>query len=228
MAPVDVRPSTNSAPSRLTVVGTALINDTMTSSPGMGAVVAPDWTAQVTPGSTPNAYVLRLRPGADRAAFRSELERVFPGEVTGPVKQDAIRNVERIRHLPYLLVGLVAVLAVASLVHALVLSVRRQQRHLAVLKTLGFTRRQVAAAVASHATTLVVPAVLVGIPPGVIAGRWGWRIVATQLGVASGPVLPVGVVAVAGLAAVVVANVVATGPAWRASRLRAAEALRVE
>jgi ABC-type lipoprotein release transport system permease subunit len=140
----------------------------------------------------------------------------------------AIRNIERIRYLPYLLVGLLAALAIASLAHALVLSIRRHRSQLAVCKTLGFTRRQVAATVSSHASALAGAAMIVGLPLGAIAGRWGWRVIADQLGVASGPVIPLAVVASVTVGAVVIANVVAAIPAWRAAHIPTAEALRVE
>ena len=48
----------------------------------------------------------------------------------------------------------VALLAVVSLVHALVLAISRNRRVLGVLKGLGFTRRQVGGTVAWHATVL--------------------------------------------------------------------------
>jgi putative ABC transport system permease protein len=158
----------------------------------------------------------------------AELERDFPGLVSGPVKQMAIRNIERIRYLPYLLVGLIGVLAAASLAHALVLSVRRHRRQLAVCKTLGFTRRQVAAAIGAHASTLALAATAIGIPLGIVAGRWGWRVVADQLGVALPPITPLALVAAVLVGALIFANAVAAIPAWRAARLAPAHALRVE
>ena len=54
-------------------------------------------------------------------------------------------------------------------------SVRARRRDLAVLKTLGCSRRQVGATVAWQATTIVGLALVIGIPVGIIAGRWTWR-----------------------------------------------------
>jgi ABC-type antimicrobial peptide transport system permease subunit len=62
----------------------------------------------------------------------------------------------------------------------------------------------------------------------VIAGRWGWLAVAERLGVASGPAVPLVPIAVAAIGTVAVAHIVAAIPAWRATRLRPAEAFRVE
>ena len=79
-----------------------------------------------------------------------------------------------------------------------------------------------------QATVLGLAAVAIGLPLGVVVGRWGWWAVAEQLGVASGPVVPLLAITVVAIAAVLVAHVVAVIPAWRAARLRPAEAFRVE
>jgi ABC-type lipoprotein release transport system permease subunit len=220
---------TSSEPSPMTVVGSTLINDTYEGSPGLGAVVTPEWLARAVPeASTPDPYVARLEPEADRAAFRAEIEEEFGATVNEPVEQTAIRNVKRIRSLPVALAAMVAVLGISSLAHAVVLSARRHRRQLAVLRALGFSRGQAAAAVRWQATVLGLAAVAIGVPVGVVAGRWGWLAVAEQLGVASGPVVPLLLIAGVTIAAVLVAHVVAVIPAWQAARLRPAEAFRVE
>jgi putative ABC transport system permease protein len=220
---------TSSEPSPMTVVGTTVINDTYEGSPGLGAVVTPEWLARAAPeASTPDPYVARLKPAADQAAFRTAIEAEFGATVNGPVEQTAIRNVKRIRSLPVALAAMVGVLAISSLAHAVVLSARRHRRQLAVLRTLGFSRGQAAAAVRWQATVLGLAAAAVGVPVGIVAGRWGWLAVARQLGVASGPVVPLLLIAVVTITAVLVAHVVALLPAWRAARLRPADAFRVE
>jgi ABC-type lipoprotein release transport system permease subunit len=217
-----------SPPHSMTVVGATIINDTYETSPGHGAVLTPEWLVEFAPDASVNPIVLRLAAGVDRAAFIDALTDATGGVVNGPVRQGAIVNVERVRYLPPLIAGLLAVLGLVSLAHALVLSVRRHRQHLAVLKALGFARHQVAGAVAWQATLLAVCAAAVGAPLGVAAGRWGWRMVADQLGVATPAVLPWLAVVVAVVGAVLVANLAAALPAFRAARLRPAEALRVE
>ena len=76
-------------------------------------------------------------------------------------------------------------LAVGTLAHVLLTGVRRRRRDLAVLKTLGCTRSQVLRMVAWEASALAAAALLVGIPLGVIAGRWAWALFAGAAGVAS-------------------------------------------
>jgi ABC-type lipoprotein release transport system permease subunit len=114
------------------------------------------------------------------------------------------------------------------LAHLLVTSVRRRRRDLAVLKTLGFARRQVSATVIWQATTLAGLAVLVGLPLGVAAGRWAWMPVADRLGVVPVSVVPALVLTVVALTTVLAANLVAAVPAWMAARTRLAIVLRAE
>ena len=71
-----------------------------------------------------------------------------------PIRQTAVGNLARLRSLPYVLATLIAILAAGSLAHALVVSLRRNRRQLAVLKAIGFTRPQVSSVVAWQATTL--------------------------------------------------------------------------
>ena len=81
-------------------------------------------------------------------------------------------------------------MAIATLAHALFSSARRRRRELAILKVLGFRRRQVSAAIAWQATVVAAIAIVVGVPLGIVAGRWGWQAFAQQLGVPDQPVTP--------------------------------------
>jgi ABC-type lipoprotein release transport system permease subunit len=51
-----------------------------------------------------------------------------------------------------------------------------------VLKTLGLTWRQVQAVVAWNAIVLAAAALLIGVPLGIVAGRWAWAIFAGAAG----------------------------------------------
>jgi len=69
---------------------------------------------------------------------------------------------------------------------------------------------------------------VIGVPLGVVAGRWGWGVFATNLGVPPVPNVPLlAVVAIVGIAFAVV-NVVAFPVAWRAARRDLAQARRAE
>jgi hypothetical protein len=89
-----------------------------------------------------------------------------------------------------------------------------------LLKILGFVRGQVSQTVAWQATTFALLAALLGVPFGIAGGRWAWRLVADQLGVASGPVVPSAPVLAIAAGALLAANLAAAGPGWAARRVR--------
>jgi ABC-type lipoprotein release transport system permease subunit len=97
-----------------------------------------------------------------------------------------------------------------------------------VLKTLGFNQRQVRATVAWQATALSIVGLAVGVPLGVLAGRYVWRLVADGLGVVAVATVPVlGIVATV-VGGIALANATAALPARTAARTRPAAVLRAE
>ena len=137
-------------------------------------------------------------------------------------------NLGLVSRQPAWLALIIGLLAGAALIHALVTSVRRNRRQIGVLKSIGFTKRQVMSTVAWHASLLTGGAFVVGLPLGVVIGRLCWSAIVDDLGVVSAPVVPF--VAILGVAycVLVVANLAALGPGWAAARIRAATALRTE
>ena len=121
-----------------------------------------------------------------------------------------------------------AVLAVGTLAHVLLTSVRRRRRDLAVLKTLGLTRPEVLRLVAWQATALAAAALLIGVPLGVIAGRQAWAFFANAAGVDARPDVPLSLVLLAVPVTLLLANVIAALPGWTAARLRPATVLHAE
>jgi len=126
------------------------------------------------------------------------------------------------------LAGLLALLAVATLAHALLTSVRIRARDLAVLKTIGFVRRPIRAAVAWQTSTLAFAALLVGLPLGIIAGRAAWALFANGVGVPAAAVVPLLVVLLAIPVTLLLANIIGALPARAAARTEAAVVLRSE
>jgi putative ABC transport system permease protein len=126
------------------------------------------------------------------------------------------------------LAGLLVVLAVGALGLTLLGSARSHRRDFAVLKTIGFVRRQIMATMAWQATAIAVSALLVGVPCGIALGRWTWRLVADNVGSVSPSIVPLAGVLLVIPITLFVANLLASGPAWAASRVRPADALRAE
>ena len=183
---------------------------------------------------------VRWAPGAGAAERRRVIGRV--NEVVGrmnegydggvselpPETPTDIVNFGRVESMPLILGAIFAILGAATLAHTLVTAIGRRRRDLAVLKTMGFARRQLTTTVAWQATTLVAIALLIGMPVGVAAGRWAWTLLADQLGLVSEPVTPVPSVALIAPATIVLANLVAVVPGWLAGRIQPAVALRAE
>ena len=129
---------------------------------------------------------------------------------------------------PALLGGALAIGAVIALGLTLIAFVRSRRRDLALLKTIGFTRRQLASTVAWQSTLAVAIGVVVGVPLGVVAGRGLWQLFANQLHVVSEPTVPAITIALVAAGAIVLANVVAAIPGRQAARTRTAVLLRAE
>jgi ABC-type lipoprotein release transport system permease subunit len=196
--------------------------------PGKGAAVDIGTVRRFLPEAASQVFFVRLDPAVDRSRTVEELKRAFPGTVVRPLAHPDITDVQRVGYLPGLLAALVALLALGTITHALVSSTLRRRRDLAILKTLGFLRRQVSTTVAWEATMFAAAAGLVGGPVGVVVGRWAWRLVANQLGVIPETVVPpLQVLAIAG-GALLIANLIAAGPGWVAGRLQPALVLRSE
>jgi hypothetical protein len=204
---------------------------------GTGAVVAPSalraFAAKGPPGLSvppPTDLFVRLRRGVATTTGLAELQNRLGGPalvVVAPAKQPTdISNFGQVRDLPQLLAGLLAALAVGTMVYLLVTAARRRRHDLAVLKVLGLDPRQVSAVMMWSATTITALALLVGLPAGVAAGRWMWMYVADQLGVVPRPTVPVLLALLFVPVAVVLGNVVAALPARAAARIPAADVLR--
>jgi hypothetical protein len=183
---------------------------------------------RLVPDTPALQFAVRFRPGVDRNAATRSLLNDFGREVLTPYPGGEVGNLARVDFLPYVLAGLLVVLAVGALGLTLLSSVRRHNRALAILKTIGFVRGQVTATVAWQATALAVPTVVVGVPAGIALGRWTWRLVADSVGSVSPPIVPVAAVLATAAATLVVANLLASGPGWAAADVRPAQALRTE
>jgi hypothetical protein len=223
-------------PLSLRVVGTATlpslgVAETLHTEMGAGAVVP----FQAIPGAErdqPNEVLVTLRPGAAAAAAAARLQQLVPaangGVVIGVQRPAEIVNYGSMGTAPAILSGTLAAAAFSSLGLTLMASVRRRRRDLAILKTVGFTRRQLAATVTWQSLTAVVAGVAVGVPAGVALGRALWQLFATQIDVVPYPAVPLLAVALVIVGALALAGLVALVPGRAAGRIPAATLLHAE
>jgi len=193
-----------------------------------GGAMTAEGMRRLLPETPVLQFAVRFRPGTDQAAARRELLRTFGPVVLVPFVGGEVGDLARVDFLPWVLAGLLVVLGVGGLALTLFGSVRRHRRDLAVLKTLGFVRRQVAATAMWQGIAVGVAAIVIGVPGGIALGRWTWRLVADSVGSAAAVRVPVLAVTAMVPATLMVAAALAAGPARAASRVQAAQALRTE
>ena len=170
----------------------------------------------------------RFTRGANRAVVLTEVAaRQARTSANGPAVPIEVEHVRDVAWIPRTLAVLLAALALVGVGHALMTATRRRRRELAMLKTLGFVRSQVRATVAWQATILAAIGLVIGMPLGVILGRFAWHLVADGLGVSTVYAISLGALILVP-AALLAVNVLAFIPARRAARIQPGPALRLE
>jgi ABC-type antimicrobial peptide transport system permease subunit len=173
-----------------------------------------------------NVFLVTLRKPVSPAAI-TRLKQQFPGTVLPATPPPEVRDLSGATALPLALAFVLMLLAGATIAHTLLTSVRQRRRELAILKTLGFVTRQVRATVAWQATAIAGLGVIIGLPLGLIAGRYAWLLFAGQAAIVPVPVIsPLTLLAFPVVLAL--ANLIAAVPAWTAARTQPAIVLRAE
>jgi len=221
----------------MTIVGTTVfptLSDTL--GLGTGATLTPAGLRYLVPAKTPipppAAMFVRFRPGVDPQAGRQDLAARLAEAgsftVDGPATPTDLLNFGQVQNLPQVLgIGLAAV-ALLTITHLLITSVRRRRRDFAILRALGFTSWQVRGTLCWQALTLAGMALVIGVPAGIACGRLCWQIFAHQLGITSVVAVPLAVLAVMAAGWLAAAAVIAVLPGEAATRNPAARALRSE
>jgi hypothetical protein len=195
----------------------------------------------------PQTVLVRFRAGVSPAAGLASLQRIaqaarmviaaLPNKAQAageslqilPVQYPAeIENYRTIGATPALLAAGLAAGAVIALGLTITASVRRRRHELALLKTFGFTQRQLAACVAWQSTVAATIGVIAGLPLGIVLGRWLWILFAHQIYAVPRPTVPALPLVLTGLGALVLANAVAAVPGRYAARTPTALVLRAE
>jgi len=166
----------------------------------------------------------------DHAAAIADLNRALGStsliSVSAPMQPVDLVNFGRVANLPLFVGGLLGLLAAATLAHLLVTSIRRRQRDLAVLKVVGFVPSQLRRTVAWQASVIAIASLLVGVPLGIVVGRWVWLAFTRELGVIPEVSLQPGLLVLLIVVVLLVANLIALVPARTAARTPVARIFR--
>jgi hypothetical protein len=245
-------------PTRMKIVGTATlpaIGGTLTlhTSMGVGAVLP----LSVEPPAFQNflrnkdetldghsVEFVRLRPGAPTSLAVASLRKIaqvgqhlmeqVPNgggsnvDVQSVLYPAEIENYRTIGIIPDLLALALALGAIVALGLTLIASVNRRRRDLALLRTLGFTGRQLLSAVAWQASVAGAIGAIFGIPLGILVGRWLWTLFANNIYAVPRPTVPFIPLVIVALSALVLANLVAALPGRSAARTSAGQVMRGE
>jgi hypothetical protein len=187
----------------------------------------------------PNAILIRYRPGVSAANGGKSIQRAVdeagggggnsPGNLYNSVERpEEIVDYRSLGDTPIELGAVLSGGALIALGLTLLSSVRRRRRDIALLKALGFSRRQVVVTVAVQSTIAVGLGAIIGIPVGVIVGRTLWNVFANSIHAVPRVVVPTSTLLIIAAVALVLANVIAALPARLAARTSPAILLRAE
>jgi putative ABC transport system permease protein len=221
----------------MTIVGTTVfptLGDAL--GLGTGAALTPGGLHHLLPAKTANprpaVVFVRFRPDvgpqAGRQALAARLAEAGSFRVDGPATPTDLVNFGQVQDLPQVLgIGL-AVVALLTITHLLMTSVRRRQRDFAILRALGFTSWQVRGSLCWQALTLAGIALLIGVPAGIACGRLCWQAFAYQLGITPVVAVPAAVLSIMAASWLAAAAVIAALPGETATRNPPAQVLHSE
>jgi len=221
------------------VVGKALLPETSHTSYDQSAWMTADGLAAATPADaaasgdfTEDYLLLRWKPHTDTQAALARFKKLAgpdePFDSARATLPTGVAVLGDLRVLPFSLAIFFALLAIATVAHALVTTVRRRRADLAILRSMGFTKRDSRVAIAWQATLLAIAGLVVGVPLGILAGRLAWKQLANSFPLVYAPPLAIVSILLIIPIALLIANALAAGPAHAATRIRPANVLRTE
>ena len=181
----------------------------------------------------PESYAVKLVDAADPEAFKAMLVRQTSGRFRVEV-DDASANNRRtagiIRPPLYGITGAILAIGVVNLLISRMFGVRERYRDFGIMKTLGFTPRQILGSVSISAVLFALVAIAIGTPLGLLFTRYSLNYIGDEAGAGSPFRTMPGPAWISGLALItlVVAIVGALVPARRAAGISVTEALRYE
>ena len=192
----------------------------------------------------PSMVLVRIRPGVSASAGLADMQRIVTvinkalaadpnaaGDriaVLGVQRPAEIVNYRSMGSPPIILASGLAAGAIFALGLTLAATVRRRRRDLALLKALGFTRRQLRACVAWQATVAAAVGAAVGVPGGIALGRQLWILFARNIYAVPQPTVPALAVILVCFGAFLLANLAAALPGRLAANTPPSLVLRAE
>jgi hypothetical protein len=157
---------------------------------GQGGAVTTSLLERI--GSSPDqdipGFFVKLRNRGQLAAGYADLtQRLHPNFAFQRADNAAVGSLRHITGLVVLLLVLLSALCGVSMVHRIVVTARRNQRELAILRSVGLTPSQVARCQAVHGAGVAVVTAAIAVPVGLIAAGRAWRRVAGYLFVVPRP-----------------------------------------
>jgi ABC-type antimicrobial peptide transport system permease subunit len=187
-------------------------------------------------GSGYNFALIKLPPGpagkTGLAALNRALTRYCQNVaqstcVVTDQRPNTVNNYAAIDATPAVLAGILTALGGGVLAQFVLASARRRRRDFAVLKVLGMARGQLRAVAFWQVAVVTAIALAAGLPLGVAAGHWAWRLFTGQVGLPADSVTPLPVLWMIPVT-LALAALIALPPARSVARVPAAVALRSE
>jgi hypothetical protein len=194
----------------------------------------------------PKIVLIRLRRGVSIAAGKKSLDAIvaagnkaFAEVPNGAAVGDSVQllgvqypaeieNYRSIGATPAVLALALAAGAMVALGITLNASIRRRRRDLAMLRALGFKSRQLRAVVAWQASINGLVGVVVGVPLGIVLGRWLWTLFARSIDAVPEPSVPALSTLLVVVVTMMLVNIIAVRPGVNAAHTSTARVLRGE
>ena len=169
-------------------------------------------------------------PGTDERAADRHLvaEGLCPLHAADQIRPASVTNLGQVEALPRYLGYSLLLMALATVTQAMSTNVKRRSKELSILRSLGMRRRSARGVIEWQALCMLVIALLVGVPLGLVLGRRIWLPIANAARVVVVTVEPAWWIAGALFSTVIVTLTLALGASWRATRVRPRDALRAE
>lgn len=196
---------------------------------GEGAVVHPSALDAFADLSTVG---LVLVPDTDLGALEDQLQGLLEpfgrvGVVPSGVPSE-VHSLQALETVPRTLAIALVLMVAIPVVHSLLVAVRGRRRDLAVMSALGARPRTLRSIGMWQGVAVVGVALALGVPLGIVLGRWSWTVLVTAFGTIAEPTVALGALALLVVAIVVIGATLGAIPVWRTGRRGRLTSLRTE